>query len=247
VIGRDLAKKFNFHLADRIHLIGDIYPGDFEFTIRGIFDSPRASEIMYISRDYLEQSIPERRRGQAGTFIIVVDKPESASRVAQAIDNEFRNSTVQTKTESEQAYLLGFVSLLGNVRMFLIGISAAVMFTILLVCANTMAMSVRERVREVGILKTLGFTPGTILGLILSEACAISLAGGLIGFIVSGFLTRGVRNSPAGAFLPPVNSFEPAVAAACIFTALGIGVISSMVPAFSASRTPIVQALRTTD
>ena len=178
VIGRDLANKYNFKLGDRIHLVGDIYPGDFEFTVRGIFDSPMPSQVMYFSREYLEQSLPERRRGNAGTFVILLDSPSSATRVAETIDDEFHNSTAQTKTESEQAYVLGFVSLLGNVKMFLIGISAAVMFTILLVSANTMAMSVRERVREVGVLKTLGFTPGTILGMILGEACAISLVGG---------------------------------------------------------------------
>jgi putative ABC transport system permease protein len=247
VIGRDLANKFNFHLGDRIHLIGDIYPGDYEFTIRGIFDSSRPSEIMYISRDYLEQSLSEQRRGAAGTFVTVIDRAESAPRIARAIDDMFRNSPVETKTESEQAYLLGFVSMLGNVKMILIGISAAVMFTILLVSANTMAMSVRERVREVGILKTLGFAPGTILGIILSEACAISLAGGLIGFFLSVFVTGGVRNSPAGAFLPPVSPFEPAVALACVATAGAIGLVSSLMPALGASRTTIVQALRSTE
>jgi putative ABC transport system permease protein len=247
VIGRDLANKYNLHVGGRIHLVGDIYPGDYEFAIAGIFDSPRQSEVMYISREYLEQSLPERRRGNAGTFVTVFDRPESATRIAQTIDNEFHNSTAQTKTESEQAYVLGFVSLLGNVKMFLIGISAAVMFTILLVSANTMAMSVRERVREVGVLKTLGFTPGTILGMILGEACAISLVGGTIGFLLSTVLTTLVGKSPAGGLLPPIPPFQLAVALACILTAVGIGFLSSLVPAWGASRTPIVEALRSTD
>ena len=247
VIGRDLANKFQFHVGERIHLVGDIYPGDYEFTIRGIFDAPGNSELMYFSREYLEQSLPERRRGSVGTFVTLMDDPGHAGSIAEAIDSQFRNSTAQTKTESEQAYLLGFVSMLGNVKVFLIAISAAVMFTILLVSANTMAMSVRERVREVGVLKTLGFTPGTILGLILSEACAISLAGGAIGFLLSTFLVGGVQKSPAGGFLPPIPAFQPAVATACILTAATIGLFSSLIPALSASRTPIVQALRSTD
>jgi len=247
VVGRDLADKYNFKLGDRIHLVGDIYPGDFEFTVRGIFDSPMPSQVMYISREYLEQSLPEARRGDAGTFVILLDSPASATRVAETIDNEFHNSTAQTKTESEQAYLLGFASLLGNVKVFLIGISAAVMFTILLVSANTMAMSVRERVREVGVLKTLGFTPATILSLILGEAVAISLVGGTIGFLLSMMLTSGVGKSPAGMFLPRVPTFQPAVAAACILTAGAIGLLSSLVPAMGASRMSIVEALRSTD
>jgi putative ABC transport system permease protein len=143
--------------------------------------------------------------------------------------------------------VLQFVSLLGNVKMFLIGISGAVMFTILLVSANTMAMSVRERVREVGVLKTLGFTPGAILGLILSEACAISLAGGGIGFLLSTLLTGAVSKSPAGSFLPAIPPFDPSVMLTCLLTAAAIGLMSSLIPAISASRTPIVQALRSTD
>ena len=247
VVGRDLVDKYHFKLGDKIHLVGDIYPGDFEFTVRGIFDSPLPSQAMYISREYLEQSLPERRRGEAGTFVILLDSPDSATRVADTIDSEFHNSTAQTKTESEQAYLLSFASMLGNVKVFLIGISAAVMFTILLVSANTMAMSVRERVREVGVLKTLGFTPATILSLIVGEAVAISLVGGGVGLLLSMMLTSGVGKSPVGMFLPSVPVFQPAVAAACVSTAGAIGLISALVPAVGASRMSIVAALRSTD
>jgi len=154
---------------------------------------------------------------------------------------------VQTRTETEQAFLLSFVSMLGNVKLFLVSICGAVMFTILLVSGNTMAMSVRERVREVGVLKTLGFTGGNILFIILGEACAISIAGGVIGFLLSTVLTGGVQNSPAGMFLPPIQRFDPSVASACILMALAIGLISSFIPAWNASRTNIVEALRSTD
>ena len=247
VIGRDLANKYKLNIGDRMTLVGDIFPGNYEFTVRGIFDSPRASEIMYFSREYLEQSLPEARRGQAGVFTILIDDPSSASRIAAAIDNEYHNATAQTKTESEQQYLLGFVSLLGNVKVFLIAISGAVMFTILLVSANTMAMSVRERVREVGVLKTLGFTDGNILGMILGEALSISLFGGALGFLLSTMLVGGVQKSPAGLFLPPLQPFQPSVAGSCILTACVIGFVSSLVPALGAARTPIVDALRSTD
>jgi putative ABC transport system permease protein len=246
VVSRDLANKYNFHVGDRVTLVGDIFPGDFEFTVRGIFDSPRAAEVLYFNRDYLEQSMPERRRGTAGMFTTLMDNPASATRIAEAIDNEYRNATEQTKTETEQAFALSFVAMIGNVKMFLVAISAAVMFTILLVSANTMAMSVRERVREVGVLKTLGFTPGAILSMIIGEAVAISLIGGTIGFLLSTVLASGVSKA-AGGFLPPIPPFQPAVAAACILTAAVIGLASSLVPALGASRIPIVEALRSTD
>jgi putative ABC transport system permease protein len=180
-------------------------------------------------------------------FYILIDDPKNSTRVANAIDSEFHNADKETKTESEQAFLVGFLSLLGNVKMFLIAICAAVMFTILLVSANTMAMSVRERTREVGVLKTLGFTPGAILGLILGEACAISVAGGVIGYLISSFLMVAVSKSPFGGFLPQVQFFEPAVATTCVLIAATIGVLSSLIPAMGASRTSIVEALRSTD
>jgi putative ABC transport system permease protein len=247
VIGRDLANSLNLKIGDRVPIAGDIYPGSFEFNVRGIFDSPRASQVMYFNKEYIDQSLDERRRGLVGIFYILIDDPSHSTRIASAIDNEFHNADRETKTESEQAFTVGFLALLGNVKMFLIAICAAVMFTILLVSANTMAMSVRERTREVGVLKTLGFTPNTILGLVLGEACALSIAGGLIGYLISSFLLAGISKSPFGGFLPPFQFFEPAVALTCVMIAAGIGLLSSLVPALGASRGSIVEALRSTD
>jgi putative ABC transport system permease protein len=247
IVGRDIANTHGFKVGDRIPIIGDIYPGNYEFTVRGIFDWPRTSDVMYLNKEYVEQGLPERRRGAVGLYYVLIDDPEHASRISSAIDAEFRNSTAETKTETEQAFTVGFLSLLGNVKMFLIAISGAVTFTILLVSANTMAMSVRERVREVGVLKTLGFAPGAILGLILGEAFAISMAGGLIGYLISTGLMRGIAKSPIGGFLPSLPPIEPAVAAACIGTAGIVGLLSSLVPALGASRMSIVQALRSSD
>ena len=247
IVGRDLANTFNFKVGDRLHLVGDIYPGDYDFIIKGIFDQPRASQLMYFNKEYVDQNIPERRRGQVPMLDVLIDDPQHSSTIAQAIDAEFRNSTAQTKTESEQQFIVGWLSLLGNVKMFLFAISAAIMFTILLVSANTMAMSVRERVREVGVLKTLGFTPGSILGMILGEAAAISLIGGFIGFLISALLMQGVAKSPFGGFMPSFAFIEPGILTACLVTAALMGVLSSFVPALGASRTPIVQALRSSD
>jgi putative ABC transport system permease protein len=247
VIGRDLANRFGFKIGDRIPLTGDIYPGNYEFTVRGIFDSPQQSAIMYFDKEYLEQSLPAERRGNVNFFNILIDDPSHSARVTAAIDDEYRNATIQTKTDTEQAFGVSFLALIGNVKMFLMAISAAVTFTILLVSANTMAMSVRERAREVGVLKTLGFTPGSILGIILGEACSISMAGGMIGFVISVLLVQAMAKSPFGGFLPPISPFDPSNALACILTAAVVGMASAFVPAFGASRRPIVEALRSTD
>jgi putative ABC transport system permease protein len=247
VVGRDLANKFHFQVGDKINLVGDIFPGDYEFTVRGIFDSPRLSDLMYFNREYLEQSMQPGRRGSIGSIDILIDDPAHSPSIAQVVDDTFRNSTNQTKTESEQAFVLGFVALLGNVKMMLIWISAAVVFTILLVSANTMAMSVRERVREVGVLKTLGFTSTAVLGLILGEAMIISFTGGTIGFLLSTILTTGMTRTPWAALLPPFPGFDTVAGVVCVLAAVAIGVVSSLVPALGASRTTIVNALRSTD
>src|SRR5262249_21464508 len=130
------------------------------------------------------------------TFVVLVDSTDHVDQVARAIDATFHNSTAETKTESESEFGLSFVNSLGNVKLFLLSICGAVTFTILLVAGNTMAMSVRERVREVGVLKTLGFTRGLILGMILGEAFAISLAGGLAGYLLGSSLCMALRQAP---------------------------------------------------
>jgi putative ABC transport system permease protein len=246
VVGRSLAVRQNFKPGDRITLVGDIFPVNLDLTVRGIFDAPDGEDVLYFHWKYLEQSISAGRRDEIGTFGILADSAEAVPRIAAAVDDMFRNSPVQTKTESEQQFGLSFLAFLGNVKVFLLSICAAVTFTILLVSANTMAMSVRERVREVGILKTLGFTTGEILGIILGEAVLISVAGGAVGLVLASFLCRGARDFLIGFDQLKRLSVQPEVAALCLGTAALIGVLSSIVPAFTAARTSIVEAVRST-
>lgn len=249
VASRALAEKQHWKIGDRITLVGDIFPGSYELTLRGIFDDPAKGEYMYFNREYLEQTLPPGRRGQVGTFDILVDSTADAPKVEQAIDDMFHDATVQTKTESESAFFQSFVSYLGNVKAFLLSICAAVTFTILLVSANTIAMSVRERVREVGVLKTLGYTRGAILGIILGEAAAIAAAGGVLGLGLASLLAFGVRHIPGVGFFPQFENLTivPPVAGMCLVLAALIGLVSAFVPAFSASRISIVEALRSTE
>ncbi len=168
-------------------------------------------------------------------------------RIARAADDEFRNSTIPTKTEPEQAFALSFINAMGNVKAFLLSICAAVTFTVLLVSGNTMAMSVRERVREVGVLKTLGFTRQTILGMILGEAALLALLGGALGLLIAEGLCGLMRRAPAFISQLKTLSIHPLVAAICLAIAAAIGLVSSLIPALGASRTPIVEALRRND
>jgi putative ABC transport system permease protein len=247
MIGRALADKLNLHLGDRIHLEGDIFPINLELTVRAIYDAPENNEVLYFQLEYMDQALGAKRWGQIGTFYVLADSPESVPRIAQAIDDEFHNSPVQTKTESERAFQLGFLSFLGNVKMILLSICAAVTFTILLVSANTIAMSIRERVREVGVLKTLGFTRGTILTLILGEAVAIATIGGALGVVLASFLCRVVRQGPAFSDDLKHLSIQPPVVLTCLIVAATIGLISAFIPAWNASRISIVEALRSSE
>ncbi|PYU15477.1 MAG: hypothetical protein DMG29_06740 [Acidobacteria bacterium] len=247
IAGRPLAEKYNWHLGERITLQGDIFPVTLELTLRGVFDHADNPEVLYFSREYLEESLPLGRRGNAGTFNILARSTEDVPRIEKAVDEQFSNSPVQTKTETESAFSLSFVAFLGNIKAFLLSVCAAVTFTIVLVSANTIAMSVRERVREVGVLKTLGYTRGAILGIILGEAVTISLVGGVLGVGLATLLAGVVRHAPAFILQLRMLTIGLPVAALCLLVAALIGLVSAFVPAFQASRISIMEALRKAD
>ena len=244
VLGRDLAAKYNIKVGDKITLKGDIFPVDLEFNVRGLFDADKGEDVMWFNIDYLWKSLPEGRRDFAGTYLIMAQTPDDGPAIAAQIDALFRNAQVQTKTESESAFAAGFVNFLGNVKLYLFMISAAITFTILLVCGNTIAMSVRERVREVGILKTLGFTNSEVLGLILGEASVISLLGGLIGCGIAWVLCKGVAGASGGFANLEGMTLAPWMWVAVVTAAVSMGTVSAIVPAVGASRTSIIDAMR---
>jgi putative ABC transport system permease protein len=247
IIGQKLADKYNIKVGERVTLKGDIFPVNLEFVVRGIFETPtRANEeIMWFNIEYLWQSLPAGRRDFAGTFLILADNVDSAGGIGSAVDGMFRNSVQQTRTESEKAFAASFVNFLGNVKLYLFAISAAITFTILLVCGNTIAMSVRERVREVGILKVLGFTNGEVLGMILGEAMVISLIGGIIGCGIASLLAAFVRNA-AGFGSLETTAVTPPIALGVVAAAVFMGFVAAIIPAVSASKTRIVDAMKYT-
>jgi putative ABC transport system permease protein len=250
IVSSALAKKMGFKLGDRITLLGDIYPVNLELTLVGIFVDPDDGEVLYYNRQYLREALGagNARADMLGAFQILANSADDVPRIAKTVDAMFDNAPAPTRTESESAFALSFVGMLGNIKVFLMAICSAVAFTILLVTANTISMSVRERIREVGIMKTLGYTPDAILGIILGESAVISLIGGAIGCAMAAFLCLGVRSSPAGNFAQGLKllSLTPPVALLCLGIALLIGVVSSLVPAWGASRTSILESLRST-
>lgn len=246
IASSDLAERMHWKLGEKIFLTGDIFPVNPEMTLVGIVVDPNTTETLFFNQKYLSEMLgpTSPQQDQVGTFQVQVEGAAQVPSVAKTIDDMFANSTAPTKSESEQAFTLQFVAFLGNVKAFLMIICGAVTFTILLVSANTMAMSVRERIKEVGILKTLGYTPGTILFLILGEAGVMSLLGGFVGLLLAFGLTDLVRHGPSFIQAMKTLTITPDVGGGLLVIAIFIGIASAFVPAYNASRTPILESLR---
>ncbi|HLJ15911.1 MAG TPA: FtsX-like permease family protein [Bryobacteraceae bacterium] len=246
IAGKDLAEKFGWKLGERITIVGDIFPVTLDLTLVGIYDDASENSNLYFNQDYVYEGLPatSKVKDLAGTFQILADNPADVPRIARAVDAMFENAPEPTKTETEQAFQLSFISFLGNVKAFLFLIFGAVTFTTLLVSANTIAMSVRERIREVGILKTLGYTNHSILGIILGEATVISLLGGALGLLLAEGLAAGIRSGPAYVQSLKTMTIGPGVGALSLALAIFIGLISALIPAWNAARTSILDSLR---
>ena len=242
IVEDTLAKKYGWKLGDRIVLQGTIYPLNPELNIRGIYHTDPEAKSVYFHTKYLEESVGFFK-GQAGTFTVLAASPSDVSRITTTIDDMFRNSPQRTKAESEKAFGLEFVAMMGNVKAFILSICSAVVFATLLVSANTMAMSIRERTREVAVLKTLGFTRRSVLGLFVSEAVALSLVGGLIGIGLGWLMVYGLTHSPQFFSFFPLK-ITPAIGAVAMFTSGLVGLFSAALPSYHASQVNIVDGLR---
>ncbi len=243
VAGRKLAERFKWRLGDKITLLGTIYPVDLEFTLRGIYTGLDETAFFF-HHAYLDEALG--RTGKVGTFWLKAASAAEVPVIAERVDAMFKNSDAETKTETERAFQLGFVAMLGNIKTLISSISSVVVFTILLVTANTMAMSIRERAREIAILKTLGFTRRRLLGLLVAESAAIALAGGLLGTLGARLFYSlvDVWKHTQGFF--PIFVVEAETIAIGLLLSVLIGVTSAAVPAYRVSRQTIAHALRRT-
>lgn len=241
-VNRALAEKHGWKIGDKVIVQGTIYPIPLDLTIRAIFDTDNNFDSMFFSTEYIDQALP-RVKGRTGTLYTLADSAEHVTTVSKAIDDMFANSPQPTKTETEKGFTLSFVAQLGNVKLFIMSICAAVVFAILLVSGNTMAMTIRERTREVAVLKTLGFTRGTILSLYIGEAVTISLLGGLLGATGATLLMIIASKLPNGTFFTGFKVNGPTYLVALAVAAL-VGFISAVFPSYNASRRNIVDGLR---
>ncbi len=241
IAGRKLVERFKWRLGDRITLQGTIYPVDLEFVLRGIYTGTDETAFFF-HRAYLEEALG--RPGKVGTFWLKAASAGDIPRIMDAVDTLFKNSDAETKTETERAFQLGFISMLGNVKTLIASISSVVVFTILLVTANTMAMSIRERAREIAILKTLGFGRRRLLGVLMGESAVIALTGGVLGCMGARlfFSVVDVWRYTQGLF--PIFIVEPSTILLGIVLSVLIGLASAALPAIRVSRLTIAEALR---
>ena len=248
VVGRQLADLYGFKVGDTIPLKSAIYPGNWEFTVRAIYDARDETTItrqMYFHFDYLNEQIKKvfpRRADQAGVFVVGIRDGSAAADIAKAIDDEFRNSLAETLTETEKAFTLGFVAMVETIVVAIEGVSYVVILIIMAVAANTMAMTARERLSEYATLKALGFSPAVVAWLIMAEALLLAAFGGGLGMLLTAPTVRLFHAATISVFAKmPLVPQTFYLQAAC---ALLVGVVAGVVPAVRAARIKIVDGLR---
>ena len=243
LIGEGLVRAFGWKVGDNVTLQGTIFPGDWTFTIRGIYhptEKAYGDDSFMFHYAYLYEKEPERVT--PGWFIMTIDDPNAAPQVAKTIDDQFRNSTAPTKTGTEKAFAAGFASMWGNVSLLMTTIGMAVVFAILLVTANAMMMNQRERTSEVAVMKTVGFSDNRVFALVIIEAAVISLTGAIVGLGAATLLPI-VTGFGEGGFLPGFHVTGGTLAIGAT-VALLLTVASGVFPAWQAAKLPVVQALR---
>lgn len=245
MVGAKLVKLYGFTPGQRITLKSPIYNQSVEFIVRGVYTGSD-EKTLYFHQEYLNELLPEWAKDQASTFSILANSAEDVPRVSQAIDSMFANTDAPTKTESEREFALSFQTMMGGVKQFLYGIMAAITFSLLLVMGNTMAMTVRERTKEVGTLKAIGFQRGTITALFLGEALTLAFIGAAIGIGAAALIFRSIDLS---LYIPNFISFVPTKETLAIAFVLSIlvGLVSVIYSAYRVSGLTIAEALRSTE
>jgi putative ABC transport system permease protein len=255
IIGRALAEQFRWKIGETIQLTSNIYQKGqpFDFVISAIYRTdqklyPGTNEsTLFFHHKYLDEATGQK--AGVRTYRVEIADPRHAGAISQAIDDLFENSGAQTHTETEAQYRANAGVLGGNLVLLLNGIGLAVMFTLLLVTANTMSMAVRERRTEIGVLKTLGFSAGLVLWLVLAEGVLLGLCGAAIGLLLGNFLLVALPDIPVIGDLVrsfPKMDVPPVIATSGILIGMLVGLLSGLFPSFSAYRARITDLLRQT-
>lgn len=245
VLGKITADKYHLKVGDRITLDSTVYPGSLTFTIAGIYAGTPDDRNMLFRQDYLDESIGTP--GYVGMWWLKVRSADDMVPVIKAINAAFQNTSAEVRAESERTFQLGFISMLGNIKTLIASISTVVVFTLVLVTASTMSMAVRERFRELAILKALGYRRRELFAFILAESFGLAAAGALLGIgaAYSLYTFGDIQKITAGIFV----SFEvtPRIMGFAALVAVLLGILSAIAPSLSAARMSVVGGLKTLD
>jgi putative ABC transport system permease protein len=246
IVGRALADRYGWKVGDRIPLRADIWQpkqGDtWEFNIAGIYDGAEGVDRtqFFFRYDYFDEN-RANAQGVVGWYIVKIADPNRAVELSSKFDEMFANSSAETKTTTEKGFLDSFAKQIGNLGLIFTAIIAVALVQILLVAMIVMGQSVRERTSEIGVLKTLGFSGPTVLGIVLAESIFIALIGGGTGLLFSWLIVSG--GDPTGGFLPifVLPARDVLIGAGLV---LALGILAGLMPAIGARRLRIVDALR---
>ena len=246
IVGRDLADRFEWEVGDRIPIQGNVWrqqdSDTWEFVLEGIYDGALSTDKtqFFFHYEYLDEA-RTFGEGLLGWYVLRIADPDNAAEIARVVDAHFANSPYETKTSTEKAFMQSFANQVGDIGSIMRAVVTAVFFTLLMVAGNTMAQSVRERTSELGVLKTLGFSNGLVLTLVLAESSTLAVLGGGIGLGLAHLLI--LQGDPTGAFLPAFYfpTTDLFIGIALVFA---LGLATGLIPGLQAMRLRIVDALR---
>lgn len=246
IVGQALAEKFGWKLGDVVPLRSPIFDLDLRLNIRIIFRGLRKSDEMALMfhLKQLHEGVPFMK-GRVGMFAIRAKNPEDIPKLCERIDRNFANSAPETLSMTENAFNLNMMKMLGDYSSMVHSITGAVLAAILIVTANTMAMAIRERTSQISVMRALGFTSGHILSLLMTEGLLLSLFGSSLGIAMAMLAAKGAANV-AGELVPWLADFfiTPETLLLCVLMTLILGLLSTFIPAYRASRRPITEGLR---
>jgi putative ABC transport system permease protein len=246
IAGVKTVERFHWKIGDRIPIKTTLYGGgSWEFNLVGIYHGKRPQDDetqFWFQWDYFEEKIPAAIKGQIGWYVLRVDNPDDAPRIAKAIDAEFANSPNETKTETESTFAANWVKQFGNIQFLIGSIGTVVFFTLLLVTGNTMAISVRERTSELAVFKAIGYSDRYVLFFVLAESLVIAVIGGGLGLLLAVGAVPGLGRALNG--LLPNIVLSPKMLLFGLGVALLVGILSGLLPGIGAMRMRVANALR---
>jgi len=246
IVGQSLAAKYGWKVGDVVPLKGTIFPMDPRLTVRGIWRSRRQvdEQALYFHHKLLEESVPWME-GRVGAFWVRIKHPDDVPAFIERADRHFSDAVEPTQSETENAFQLNFLKMMGDIATIIHAITMAVLAALLIVTANTMAMAIRERTTEVAVFRAMGFTSWQVLGILLAEGILLALLGGA-GGIGLAWLGAGLIKTGLGSAIPWLVDFAipKETLLLCLHATMGLGILSTLLPAWRAVRRPIVDGLR---